>query len=63
MLVLTRRPEEGIWLGEDICIRIVAIKGNQVRIAIDAPSTVKILRTELLDLTETVQKQLTHKHY
>ena len=47
MLVLTRRLGESITIGEDIRIIIVDVDGNQIKIGIDAPKTVKIYREEL----------------
>jgi carbon storage regulator len=47
MLVLTRRSEESIRLGEDILITVVEIKGNQVRLGISAPKGMRIYRDEL----------------
>lgn len=49
-LVLTRRIGEALMIGEDIVVRITGVNGTQVRIAIDAPPNVKILREELLPL-------------
>lgn len=46
-LVLARRPSEKILIGADIVIEVVSIHGNQVRLGINAPKDVKILRTEL----------------
>ncbi|NYF23925.1 carbon storage regulator CsrA [Sporosarcina sp. JAI121] len=48
MLVLSRKKGESIWLGDEIEITISEIKGDQVRIAINAPKNVPILRGELL---------------
>jgi len=48
MLVLSRKKGESIWLGDEIEITISEIKGDQVRIAINAPKNVTILRGELL---------------
>ena len=47
MLVLTRRPGQSVYIGDDVKITLVEIKGNQVRIGIDAPSTVRIFREEI----------------
>lgn len=47
MLVLTRRAGESFYLGDDIKITIQSIKGDGVRVAIDAPKEVQILRSEL----------------
>jgi len=48
MLVLSRKKGESIWLGDEIEITISEIKGDQVRIAINAPKNVTILRGELI---------------
>ena len=49
MLVLGRRTDESLILGSDIIITILAIEGDRVKIGIDAPRHVTILRTELRD--------------
>jgi carbon storage regulator len=47
MLILTRRINEAIRLGEDTRIVLVQVKGGQVRIGIECPSHVRVLREEL----------------
>lgn len=47
MLVVTRKPGEGIKIGDDVEITIVKIDDNSVKVSINAPKEVKILRTEL----------------
>jgi len=49
MLVLARRRNEGIVIGEGITITVVEIRGNQVRLGIEAPKQVRILREELTE--------------
>lgn len=49
MLVLTRCEGEALIIGDDICITVLGIKGSQVRLGIDAPASVRVLRDELLD--------------
>lgn len=49
MLVLTRKSHESIKLGEDITITIVELKGNSVRIGIEAPAHMRIYRKELYE--------------
>lgn len=47
MLVLTRKLNEQIQIGNDITITIVRVKGNTVRVGIEAPRDVRIIRAEL----------------
>ncbi len=47
MLVLSRKMSERILVGSEIWITVVKIEGNQVRLGIEAPTDVTILRSEL----------------
>lgn len=47
MLVLTRKVGETIWIGEDVEIIISEVNGEQVRVAINAPRSIEIVRGEL----------------
>lgn len=47
MLILSRRESERVHLGDDIVLTIVRVNGDKVRIGVEAPPHVKILRTEL----------------
>ncbi len=47
MLVLTRKPGQSVYIGDEIKITLHGIRGNQVRIGIEAPSAVKIYREEI----------------
>ncbi len=49
MLVLTRKPGEGILIGDDITIKLIELKGGGARIGIEAPRNKKIYRQELYD--------------
>ena len=49
MLILTRKKDEAIRLGEDIRIVLVQVKGGQVRLGIECPSHVRVLREELYE--------------
>ena len=49
MLVLTRRVEEKIKIGDNIVVSILSIEGSIVKIGIDAPREVTILRMEVLE--------------
>jgi len=48
MLILTRRVGETVMIGEDIVVTVLGIKGNQVRIGVQAPKNVAVHREELL---------------
>lgn len=48
MLILTRRIGENLMVGDAIEVRVLAVKGNQVRIGIVAPPDVSVMREELL---------------
>lgn len=63
MLVLTRKVGETIWVGDNVEIVITEIKGDQIKLGIQAPKSVEIvrgeLRTEVLESnTEAVIKNL-----
>ncbi|NUF48304.1 MULTISPECIES: carbon storage regulator CsrA [unclassified Gilliamella] len=47
MLILTRRVGETLIIGDDVVITILGVKGNQVRIGINAPKEVSIHREEI----------------
>ena len=47
MLVLTRKAKQQIQVGPDITITILQVKGNSVRVGIEAPRNVCVLRTEV----------------
>lgn len=49
MLVLTRKRMEQIVIGSEIRITVVKLEGNQVRLGIEAPADVGILRSELVE--------------
>lgn len=47
MLILTRRVGESLMVGEEITVTVLGVKGNQVRIGIDAPKDVAVHREEI----------------
>ena len=53
MLILSRRINERIMIGDDVTLEILSIRGNQVRLGIDAPDDVIILREELYHKTKS----------
>ena len=59
MLVLTRKKEEKIWIGNDISFSIIEIRGDKVRIGINAPKDVAVHRDEVKKAIERKQNQNT----
>lgn len=49
MLVLTRKIDEGIIIGDNITIRIIAIEGNKVKLGIIAAKDISIVREEIIE--------------
>ncbi|HXR50625.1 MAG TPA: carbon storage regulator CsrA [Steroidobacteraceae bacterium] len=49
MLILTRRVGEAVVIGEDVTVTVLGVKGNQVRIGVNAPKTVSVHREEIFD--------------
>ena len=49
MLILTRRVGESVVIGEDVTVTVLGVKGNQVRIGINAPKTVAVHREEIFE--------------
>lgn len=47
MLILTRKSGEVIRIGDEIAIRVLEVRGNQVRIGVEAPAKVRIYREEI----------------
>ena len=67
MLVLSRKAGEQVIIGDNICVTMVAVRGNQVRLGFDAPAEVRIARAELyeppavaMDRTEHECKEIHH---
>ena len=53
MLILSRKVGETVYLNEDIEIKIVEVSGDKVRLGIEAPKDVKVLRSELRQTMES----------
>lgn len=49
MLILSRKTDQQIKIGEDITITIIDIKGDQVKIGVEAPKSVKVFRQEVFN--------------
>ena len=49
MLILTRRVGESLMIGDDVNVTVLGIRGNQVRIGVNAPKDVAVHREEIYD--------------
>ena len=59
MLVLSRKIGEAIQIGSDVRVRVVAIQGGQVRLAIDAPDEVRVHREEIYQRIAQANREAT----
>ena len=59
MLVLTRKPAEMIKIGDDVVIKVIKTARGAVKIGIEAPSDVRVIRGELLEQTIRPEASLT----
>ena len=57
MLILTRRVDEALLIGDDVTITVLEIRGNQVRIGIDAPREIAVNREEVYERIQAEASQ------
>lgn len=55
MLILTRRVGESVVIGEEVTVTVLGVKGNQVRIGINAPKHVAVHREEIFERIKAEQ--------
>ena len=56
MLILSRKINEKIMIGDEISVSIIEVRGEQVRIGVDAPKTVKVFRQEVFEAIKAENK-------
>ena len=56
MLILTRRVGETVMIGDDVTITVLGVKGNQVRVGINAPKNVAVHREEIYERIKREQQ-------
>jgi carbon storage regulator len=57
MLVLSRHRDESIMIGDDVVVTIVDIRGDKVRLGIDAPSSIPVHRQEVYDAIQRENRE------
>ena len=57
MLILTRRVGESLIIGDDVIVNVLGVKGNQVRIGVDAPKKISVHREEIYDRIRAEKNQ------
>ena len=58
MLVLTRRIGESLMIGSRVTVTVVAVKGSQIRIGVNAPKSIPVHREELYERLRRKQRRL-----
>lgn len=62
MLILTRRVGETLMIGDEVSVTVLGVKGNQVRIGIQAPKSVAVHREEIYRRIQREKEQSTGGH-
>ncbi|MBE6349442.1 MAG: carbon storage regulator CsrA [Spirochaetaceae bacterium] len=57
MLILTRKVNEKIVIGDNIVVTLIEVKGDQVKLGVEAPKNVKVFRQEVFDAIQTENRQ------
>jgi carbon storage regulator len=56
MLILTRRVGETVMIGDEVTVTVLGVKGNQVRIGVNAPKTIAVHREEIFERIKREQE-------
>lgn len=56
MLILTRRVNESIMIGDEVTVTVLGVKGNQVRVGVNAPKEIPVHREEIYELIKSEEE-------
>ena len=56
MLIVTRKLQQSVMIGNDVTVTVLGVKGKQVRIGIDAPKDVTVHREEIMERIRSEQR-------
>lgn len=62
MLILSRRPGESLTIGDNITVTVVSINGNQIRLGVNAPREVRVLRDEIYKAIKDENRAAANAH-
>jgi len=62
MLILTRRVGETVMIGNDVTVTVLGVKGNQVRVGVNAPRDVAVHREEIYERIKREEQEGTTHH-
>lgn len=60
MLILTRRVNETVMIGDEVTLTVLGVKGNQVRVGVQAPREIAVHREEIYERIQQEQRLAAH---